>query len=186
MARAFNKVTFMWSSTEANPSIVNDPNWIVNPVFEDEAFAMKIGPYFWTYPGGNQINTPMQSDYDALLLIKEQNDMWLNIQNERDRRKTSGGYKVGNYWFHSDDTSRIQQLALAMMGANMPNGILWKTMSGAFVPMTPTLAGQIFQAAAASDMALFGVAEAKKQAMLASSNPTQYDYSSGWPKIFGE
>ena len=70
-------------------------------------------------------------------------------QSERDRRKHDGGYKVGTNWFHSDDTSRIQQIALTIMGANMPANIMWKTMSGSFVLMTPTLAGQIFQAAAA-------------------------------------
>ena len=107
-------------------------------------------------------------------------------QSERDRRKHDGGYKVGTNWFHSDDTSRIQQIALTIMGANMPANIMWKTMSGSFVLMTPTLAGQIFQAAAASDMALFAIAEQKKQAMLASSSPTEYNYLTGWPKAYGE
>ena len=186
MSRAFNKVSWMWSSTESNPGIVNDPSWIVNPVFLDEVFAMKIGPEFWTYPGGNVINTPSQSDYDTMMLNMTQGGMWTLIQAERDRRKLNGGYKVGNYWFHSDDTSRIQQLGLVIMGANMPNGIMWKTMSGAFVPMTPTLAGQIFQAAAASDMMLFAVAEQKKVAMLAASTPGEYPYMTGWPKMYGE
>ncbi len=129
----------------------------------------------WVYDG-TQFTAP-QSDYD---------NMWLLIQAERDRRKTTGGYKVGNYWFHSDDISRIQQLALVMFGTNMPSGIMWKTMSGDFVPMTPTLANQIFQAAAASDIAIFSVAEQKKQEMLASSNPAYYDYLPGWPLIYGE
>lgn len=186
MSKAFNKITFAWSNTEIEPNIINNPNWIINPVFTDEEFAMKIGPYFWIYPGGNIIATPMQSDYDSLLLAKEQNDMWTNIQNERDRRKLNGGYKVGNYWYHSDNTSRIQQIALFIMGASMPNNIMWKTMSGDFVLMTPMLAGQIFQSAAASDMTLFSVAESKKKAMLASSNPTEYDFMSGWPRAFGE
>ena len=186
MTRAVNKVTFAWSDTTLDPSIINNPAWIVNPVFLDEEFAMKIGPEFWTFPGGNVINTPSQSDYDAMLLGMTQDGMWNLIQAERDRRKLTGGYKVGNYWFHSDDTSRIQQLALVIMGANMPSGIMWKTMSGAFVPMTPTLAGQIFQAAAASDMTLFAVAEQKKVAMLAAPTPGEYPYMTGWPKIYGE
>lgn len=186
MTRAINKITFNWTTVEDNPSIVNDPNWIIDPVFEDEEFAMKIGPSFWTFPGGNVINTPMQSDYDIILRQQAQNNMWLSIQGERDRRKGTGGYKVGNYWFHSDDTSRIQQLALVMFGTNMPAGIMWKTMSGAFVPMTPTLAGQIFQAAATSDITIFSVAESKKVAMLAASTPANYDYLSGWPKAYGE
>jgi len=129
----------------------------------------------WVYDG-TQFTAPPQ-DY---------NNMWLLIQGERDRRTSTGGYKVGDYWFHSDDISRIQQLALTMMGANMPSGVMWKTMSGAFVPMTPTLAGQIFQAAAASDISIFSVAEAKKAEMLATSTPATYDYLSGWPLMYGE
>ena len=188
MSRAFNKITMLWDSTNTNPSILTDTsgNWIIDPIFDDEEFAMKIGPAYWTFPGGNIIDTPMQSDYDAIIFANEQAAAWVAIQTERDRRKTSGGYKVGTNWFHSDDTSRIQQIALVMVGANMPPNIMWKTMSGSFVLMTPTLASQIFQAAVASDMTLFSVAEQKKQAMLASSNPAQYNYLTGWPTAYGE
>lgn len=185
MTRAVNKITFAWNDTANDPTILTDPDWVVDPVFEDEAFATKIGPQYWTFTG-NYISTPSQSDYDLIVRAQVQNQMWLNIQGERDRRKGTGGYKVGNYWFHSDDTSRIQQIALVIMGAGMPAGIMWKTLSGAFVPMTPTLAGQIFQAAAASDISIFSVAESKKVAMLAASTPANYDYLSGWPKAYGE
>lgn len=129
---------------------------------------------------------PDQSTLDAAIVQDAKDTMTSLILAERWRRTSTGGYKVGTSWFHSDDTSRIQQLGLVMMGAGMPAGIMWKTMSGAFVPMTPTLAGQIFQAAAASDMSTFTVAEQKKAAMLASSTPLTYDYLSGWPLIYGE
>lgn len=112
--------------------------------------------------------------------------VWDLIKAERDRRKNDGGYKVGTNWYHSDTSSRIQQLGLVMMGANLPANLYWKTMGGGFVVMTQTLALQIFQTAAASDMAIFTVAEQKKAEMLASANPATYDYLSGWPKIYGE
>lgn len=136
------------------------------------------------WDSGDQI--PSKADLDAWILNHIKDEMWLLIQAERDRRKLNGGYKVGTNWFHSDTTSRIQQIGLVMMGANMPNNIMWKTMSGDFVLMTPTLAGQIFQAAATSDMTVFAVAEQKKAAMLASATPQTYDYLSGWPQIYGE
>lgn len=107
------------------------------------------------------------------------------IKSERDRRK-AGGVKVGTKWFHSDDASRIQQIGLVMMGANLPAGLQWKTMDGSFITMTQTLAGQIFQASAANDMAIFAAAEAHKAAMEASADPASYDFSQGWPKAFGE
>lgn len=108
---------------------------------------------------------------------------WTAIKSERDRR-TQAGVAVGANWFHSDTFSRTQQLGLTMMGASMPAGIMWKTMSGSFVEMTPTLAGQIFQATAASDSALFAVAEAKHAEMLALADPTDYDVTAGWPATY--
>lgn len=110
---------------------------------------------------------------------------WDAIKTERDRRK-AGGVKVGVKWFHSDDASRIQQVGLVMMGASIPANTQWKTMDGSFVTMTQTLAGQIFQASAANDMAIFAATEAHKAAMEASADPASYDFSTGWPKAFGE
>lgn len=109
---------------------------------------------------------------------------WERIKNERDRRKYLG-VKVGAHWFHSDDSSRIQQIALAMMGASIPAGLQWKTLTTTpppvFVEMTPALAQGIFTATAASDTAIFGAAEAHRMAMEASATPESYDCSGGWP-----
>lgn len=110
---------------------------------------------------------------------------WLEIKAARDRRK-AGGVQVGGYWFHSDDASRIQQIGLVMMGANIPAGLQWKTMSGEFVTMTPELAQQIFDAVATHDQAAFAVAEQHCAAMEVSDGPANYDYSAGWPPIYGE
>lgn len=110
---------------------------------------------------------------------------WAEIKTERDRRIQTGGYKVGAKWFHSDQMSRIQQIGLVMIGTNIP-AVQWKTMDGSFVTMTQTLAGQIFAAAAASDIAIFATSETHKAAMEASSDPAQYDFSAGWPTVYGE
>lgn len=111
--------------------------------------------------------------------------VWEAIKADRDRRK-AGGVKVGAKWFHSDDGSRIQQIGLVMMGANLPAGLQWKTMDGSFITVTQALASQIFQAVAASDQAIFAAAEMHRAAMEASTDPASYDYSAGWPKIYGE
>jgi len=111
--------------------------------------------------------------------------VWQDIKNERDRRK-AGGVKVGAKWFHSDDGSRIQQIGLVMMGAGIPADLQWKTMDGSFIAMNQTVAGAVFAAAAANDQAVFAVAEGHRVAMEASADPASYDYSTGWPKIYGE
>ena len=110
---------------------------------------------------------------------------WSGIKAERDRRK-DGGVKVGAKWFHSDADSRIQHIALNMMGSSVPANLQWKTMDGSFITMTQALASQVFQAVAANDQAIFTVAEQHKAAMEACADPASYDYSGGWPKIYGE
>jgi hypothetical protein len=120
--------------------------------------------------------------------------VWEKIKAERDRRK-AGGVKVvingTDKWFHSDDASRIQQIGLVMMGANIPADLQWKTMDGTFVTMTQTLANQVFAASAASDQAIFSKAEWHKAQMEASANPATYHFEQDadktrWPLIYGE
>jgi len=117
-------------------------------------------------------------------LAERQVAAWGRIKQERDRRKYLG-VKVGGHWFHSDDPSRIQQLALAMMGNAIPAGLMWKTLTATpppvFVEMTPALAQGIFTATAASDAAIFAAAEVHRVAMEASATPESYDCSAGWP-----
>lgn len=138
------------------------------------------------HTGGSPM--PTKAEVDAWILDDTKTLMWRHIQTERDRRKHAG-VLVGTKWFHSDDTSRIQQLGLVMMGASLPAGIMWKTMDGSFIEMTPTLAAQIFQAIAAKDIAIFSVAETHRAQMIASASPGDYNYLTGtpaWPTVFGE
>jgi hypothetical protein len=186
--RAFNKVTRAWASSEDGSDLTPPEDWVLNPVFDNEQWAMQIGPEFWTITGSN-ITTPTQQQYEAVMKERARLRKWREIQEWRDDRIQNGGYKVGNYWFHSDNVSRIQQLGLLMLGANMPPNLMWKTMSGEFVQMTATLAQQVFQAAAASDIAIHAVAEVHRQQVMSSDDPNEYDWktrSPSWPKVFGE
>ncbi len=185
MLTIFNKVSRIWNTVEDEVGPTLDSDWIINPAFEDEARAWEYGQAFWTYDG-NIIKVPSAEVYAILIHDQEQDIMWDNIKAERDRRKNDGGYRVGNYWYHSDSTSRIQQIALVMMGGNIPPGLQWKTMSGDFVTMTQGLAMQVFMAAVTSDSVLFGIAEQKHATMLTLSEPKNFDYLSGWPRAFGE
>lgn len=126
------------------------------------------------------VNGEITQDLDGIKIA-----VWSKIKAERDSRK-AGGVKVGAKWFHSDDASRIQQMGLVMMGASIPANLQWKTMDGSFIAMTQTLASQVFQTVAAGDQAIFAVAEGHRVAMEASADPASYDYSGGWPKIYGE
>ena len=124
--------------------------------------------------------TPTQAEVDAYSLTQDRATVWARIKWHRDMCKAEG-VQVGTKWYHSDADSRIQQLGLVMMGANVP-AVAWKTMDGSFVTMTPTLAGQIFQATAARDMAVFAAAEQHRAAVNASTDPLAYHFTAtGWP-----
>jgi hypothetical protein len=186
MTIAYNKVTREWKSTSTPEEL--DSNWIIDPVFEDKEFANEIGQEYWSFDG-NIIKTPTREEYAAIQKENNQKEMWRQIQAFRDERVSTGGVFVAGKWFHSDSTSRIQQLGLVMMGQNMPSNLMWKTMDGTFVQMTPELAQQIFQASAASDMTNFAIAEQHRQQMLLSDDPLNYDFRNTapqWPPIFGE
>ncbi len=117
-------------------------------------------------------------------LADRQAAVWEAIKSERDRRASLGA-KVGSHWFHGDQKSRTQQLGLVLLGATIPAGLQWKTLTTTpppvFVTMTPALAQNIVAATAASDTAIFTAAEQHRIALESSSDPENYDFSVGWP-----
>lgn len=136
-----------------------------------------------TRDGVEPIPLPAAPTPEALL-EREREATWSRIKVERDRRKGLG-VRVAGKWFHSDDGSRIQQLALVLMGAGIPVDLQWKTLDGTFVTMTQALAGQILGATAANDQGVFACAELHKAAMAAAESPMDYDFSKDWPVAYG-
>lgn len=123
--------------------------------------------------------------------------MWDKIQIERTRRN-EGGYPCifggKTYWFHSDAMSLLQQSNLfsaaqltLMQGKDMAEVMVqWKTRSGEFVGMSGNLALAIGAAGMKQQKAIFTAAEMHQAKMRACAEPWNYDYSAGWPKIYGE
>lgn len=119
---------------------------------------------------------------------------WEAIKSERDRRK-AGGVKVtidlADYWFHSDDPSRIQYGILDGKATRLgwPDTVElhpeWKTMSGAKVPMTVARLRQVIDLGISLEMSVFAAGETHRSAMEASADPANYDFSTGWPLTFG-
>lgn len=128
---------------------------------------------------------PAKSVLDAMILASVKAAVWVLIKAKRTQVQ-AGGVRVASVdkWFDSDPNSRTQQLGLVIMGSNMPAGVQWKTMGGEYVTMTPTLAQQIFLAVAALDMQAFANSQAHKAALQASSEPENYDFSTGWPQEY--
>ena len=109
---------------------------------------------------------------------------WEAIKAERERRTQQGGYQAAGKWFHSDTFSRSQQLGLVIMGANIPPGLMWKTMDGSYIEMTQAVALLVFQAALASDSAHFQHAESLRMDVDTNPDPASVDINAGWPPVF--
>ena len=114
----------------------------------------------------------------------ERKNKWRQIEAMREA-KYSNGVKVGEYWFQTSAWSKINYMGAAMLGDAFP-GTDWKTMSGELVWLTGQLAGQIMAAMAGQTDAIFKAAQAHKESMMASEDPSVYDFSEGWPETFGE
>lgn len=142
-------------------------------------------------------NTPQPDPFFTLSSVRDRK--WGEIKEQRDSRRASG-VKVGAYWYHSDDTSRIQWLGikdsardiLAAGGAMSDNiqilgqHLVWKTLSGSFIPVTVQVAFNVNQSIKDLDATLFAIAEQKRAAVNASSTPATYDPTTGWPQTYAE
>jgi hypothetical protein len=126
-------------------------------------------------------------------------EKWDAIKAKRDA-VSGGGVKVGTKWYHTDETSRAKYMGLVRMAdsAVVSGGsgsttlqyagqdIQWKTMDGSFIKMTVQCANDVFNAVSGLDFTAFAAAETHRVAMEASADPSSYDFSGGWPKVFGE
>lgn len=117
---------------------------------------------------------------------------WAAIKVERDHRSEAGCLVAGD-WFHNDLKSRTQwermanrSMALADADLYLVDGaqVVWKTMSGSFVPLTAGLIRRVVEAFEVQEVATFKAAEIHKGAMEAAGDPAAYDFSVGWPPIF--
>lgn len=145
---------------------------------------------FQEYTDEQDVVHTVQEQEDAALaanLSSAKESKWNNIKDYRNKLTQEGGYKASNKWFHSDVFSRSQQLGLVMLGNNIPAGLMWKTMDGSFVEMTPVLAQEVFQSATLQDSAIFAYAENLNQQIQNSGDPEfiqAFDIKSGWPETY--
>lgn len=148
-------------------------------------------------------------EFSPKLLQDGRDSTWEKIKDYRQYRQYLGVKIIvgGNpYWIHSDEVSR--SLHLGLLGAAIlhvlkvvvgittlpafPSGKLWKTMevNGAgqpiFLLLDYTAAFQIFAADMDITSACFAKAEEHRLMMEANPDPLNYDYTTNWPKVFGE
>ena len=138
---------------------------------------------------------PTQAEFEAAYLKLRQEQMWLKIRAERDRRYYQGIYVVaedGNsYWFWTDIDTRgkYSMYDIAIRNNNLPQEFVldnWKTMSGVFTPMTVRLLYRVINAAINNEKVIFNRGESKNAEMMALSDPESYDPLVGWPECYSD
>lgn len=90
----------------------------------------------------------------------------------------------GNH-FHSDTSSRIQQMSLTKMGlaGQIPAGLMWQTKNLGLLELTNEIAAQFESVTMDHDMRLFANAQrhiAAVEALEDIQSVQAYDYSTGW------
>lgn len=113
-----------------------------------------------------------------------QDEVWEQIKQKRHTITRGGVYvKSVKKWFHTDDSSRTQYLALQIL-PELPADLMWKTMDNSFVKLTKPLLTELAMTILQSEQADFANAEKHRLAMLQIDNPLEYDYSDGWTAIY--
>ena len=136
-----------------------------------------------TFENGEFVYRDIEIDM-AELKAKTQEQIWELIKQKRHDNTRGGTFiKSVGKWFHNDDSSRTQYLALQVL-PSLPPDLMWKTMDNSFVPMTKDLLNEIAMTMLTKEQSDFANAEKHLLAMLQADNPLEYDYSTGWSETY--
>lgn len=114
---------------------------------------------------------------------QRQKVVWERIKAERYKRTHSGVYVASvDKWFHTDEPSRQQYTFMRTLPVF--EALNWKTMDGTFIEMDKALLNTLSVTILQMEQANFANAEKHRLAMLASNEPENYDYSTGWIEIY--
>lgn len=92
---------------------------------------------------------------------------------------------IDGHHFHSDASSRIQQMTLTKMGlaGQIPKGLMWQTKNHGLIELTNDIAARFEAETMAHDMRLFATAQrhiAAVEALTDMQAVMDYDYNTGW------
>lgn len=137
------------------------------------------------YQDGKIISVSNQISADEIKQINQEL-VWSSIKDTRSHHTHSGVYIASvDKWFHTDESSRIQYLALITL-PSLPDNLQWKTMDNSFITLTRPLLTELTSAMLLKEQQDFMNAEQHKQRMMQADNPLDYDYSTGWSEIYQE
>lgn len=189
---AINRIISLHSEQTGGLSPVDNLNVIQSPQnykFVDGDFILDTPPSVY-----HSLDTKGEWYFNSTALETAKKDRWEKIKQYRDDRE-EGGVKLAisgtDYWFHSDTRSLIKYLFLLFLAtvfsSHFQTGIQWKTMENdVLVDLAPAIIINIFFTVMAMGNTVHQVARTHRVAMESSADPNNYDFTTGWPLIFGE
>ena len=136
-----------------------------------------------TFENGEFVYRDIEIDM-AELKAKTQEQIWELIKQKRHDNTRGGTFiKSIGKWFHTDDSSRTQYLALQLL-PQLPPDLAWKCMDNTFVKLNKELLTEIAMTILQEEQADFANAEKHRLLMLQSDDPLNYDYSTGWSATY--
>ena len=152
----------------------------------DEIFAFEDDQLHLVTDDMTEIDADELSNRLAPSKSELQAQVWEAIKQKRHTVTRGGVYlKSVDKWFHSDESSRTQYLAMQIM-PKLPDDLMWKTMDGSFIRLTKEILMQVAMTMMTQEQSDFANAERHRQLMLKVENPLEYDYSSGWSAVYGK
>jgi len=125
---------------------------------------------------------------------------WEEIKTFRKNRLENGGFECVDHWYHSDPASKTEFLGLKLkaleniisggdMNANIQidgTDTMVKTIDNGYMTVTFNKALEIVAAAEVQTKKTYAAAATHQYFLNLSADPANYDFSAGWPPIYGE
>lgn len=154
-------------------------------VLSDDEYQAHLGRanHLTTFKDGKFIYRDEVID-PVIIKAQAQAQIWEQIKQKR-HTITRGGVYIPSVkkWFHTDDSSRTQYLALQIL-TQLPPDLMWKTMDNSFVKLDKALITELAMTILQAEQADFANAERHRTAMMGVDNPMEYDFSSGWSDTY--
>jgi hypothetical protein len=148
------------------------------------------------------ILAPPDESIQDQILLNTKLLMWERIKEYRTIKSLNSGVFCNGKWFNTDVISRTQYeryytKAMALLATDntatdatvLSTSIgptYWKTMDNSFIPMTIGLIKLLMPAIENREAEVFYQAEVHRTLLWNSTDPANYDFSTGWPISFGD
>lgn len=173
------------------------PGWFRNEQARTEAGIVEVPDparpderyYFITEHGDGSLTVAPKPVDNVRAMVWE----WIKVH--RDSLMESG-CKVGADWYHNDIKSRTQWERMVNRAVGMADAdpyliagqqVAWKTMGGAFVPLTAGIIRAVVAEFEVQEAGIFIAAETHRAALWLAADVdavAAYDWKAGWPDVY--